>query len=83
MSLNSGIFAIKKNASTQYPQDLIKYRNYVDNRNVKMVCDIEDPILGLYVSHILSLEIVIAEEIIQNQNGTPIIVKLQAVKLIQ
>lgn len=73
MSLNSGIFAIKKNASTQYPQDLIKYRNYVDNRNVKMVCDIEDPILGLYVSHILSLEIVIAEEIIQNQNGTPII----------
>lgn len=73
MSLNSGIFAIKKNASTQYQQDLSKYLNYVENRNVKMICDIEDPILGLYVSHILSIEIVIAEEIIQNQNGSPIV----------
>ncbi|KAL6930717.1 uncharacterized protein HGUI_01275 [Hanseniaspora guilliermondii] len=73
MSLNSGIFAIKKSASSQYPQDLSKYMNYVENRNVKMICDIEDPILGLYVSHILSIEMVIAEEIIQNQNGSPII----------
>lgn len=73
MSLNSGIFAIKKSASSQYPQDLSKYMDYVENRNVKMICDVEDPILGIYVSHILSLEIVIAEEIIQNQNGSPII----------
>lgn len=73
MSLNSGIFAIKKSASSQYPQDLSKYMNYVENRNVKMICDIEDPILGIYVSHILSIEIVIAEEIIQNQNGSPIV----------
>lgn len=73
MSLNSGIFAIKKSASSQYPQDLSKYMNYVENRNVKMICDIEDPILGIYVSHILSIEIVVAEEIIQNKNGSPII----------
>lgn len=79
MSLSSGIFAIKKAASTQFPQDLQKYINYVDKRPAKLTCDIEDPILGLYVSHILVVEIVVAEEILQQYNGAPIVNGLKSV----
>ncbi|OBA25717.1 hypothetical protein HANVADRAFT_11734, partial [Hanseniaspora valbyensis NRRL Y-1626] len=80
MGLNSGIFAIKKAASTQFPDDIKRYIQYVDKRNAKLTCDLEDPILGLYISHILVVEIVVAEEILQQYNGAPIVNGLKSVK---
>ncbi|XBW34994.1 hypothetical protein QEN19_000559 [Hanseniaspora menglaensis] len=73
MSLSSGIFALKKGASSHFPNDIQNYIQYVDKRQAKLTCDVEDPILGLYVSHILVVEVVVAEEILQQANGAPIV----------
>lgn len=43
-----------------------------NKHNVNVACDIQDPNLGIYVSHILAVEIVVAEETLQYANGQPI-----------
>ncbi|AMD18692.1 HBL210Wp [Eremothecium sinecaudum] len=37
-----------------------------------VACDIEDHALGIFVSHLLSVEIIVAEEVLQYSNGQPI-----------
>lgn len=66
MSLNSGVGNPIIFSSTSKP--------YIDpHKNlVNVACDIQDPNLGIYVSHILAVEIVVAEETLQYANGQPI-----------
>ena len=66
MSLNSGVGNPVVFSSTSKP--------YVDpHKNlINVACDIQDPNLGIYVSHILAVEIVVAEETLQYANGQPI-----------
>ena len=64
MRLNSGVTNPINHASTRNPcvspsQD-----------GINVSCDIEDPTLGLYVSHLLFIEIIVAEEQLQNTNGS-------------
>lgn len=66
MSLNSGVANPITNATTAKPsKERIK-------QNINFSCDIQDPTLGIYVSHILAVEIVVAEETLQYANGQPI-----------
>ena len=66
MSLNSGVGNPVIFSSTSRP--------YIDpHKNlINVACDIQDPNLGIYVSHILAVEIVVAEETLQYANGQPI-----------
>ncbi|CCH58257.1 hypothetical protein TBLA_0A04630 [Henningerozyma blattae CBS 6284] len=47
---------------------------YNENKRQKpnMACDLQDPISGIYVSHVLSVEIIVAEETVHYPNGQPI-----------
>lgn len=66
MALNSGVTNPITNVSTSNPYtDSIK-------QQVNVSCDIQDPTLGIYVNHILAVEIVVAEETLQYANGQPI-----------
>lgn len=66
MTLNSGVTNPITNVSTSNPHnDSIK-------QQVNVSCDIQDPTLGIYVNHILAVEIVVAEEALQYANGQPI-----------
>lgn len=40
--------------------------------NINLACDIQDLELGIYINHILAVEIVVAEETLQYANGQPI-----------
>lgn len=67
MGLNSGVSNPVMHASTlQTPSTGNK------KPSINVACDIQDPNLGLYVSHILAVEIVVAEETLQYANGQPI-----------
>lgn len=66
MSLNSGVTNPLTRATTETPPlDAIK-------QNINVACDIQDPTLGIYVTHILVVEVVVAEESLQYANGQPI-----------
>ncbi|CEP64000.1 Ldb19p LALA0_S09e07360g [Lachancea lanzarotensis] len=39
---------------------------------VTVACDVEDPKLGIYVQHLLVLEVIVAEEMLQYANGQPL-----------
>lgn len=41
-------------------------------QDVNVSCDIQDPTLGVYVNHILAVEVVVAEETLQHANGQPV-----------
>lgn len=66
MSLNSGVGNPVMYSSTSKP--------YINphKSHVNVACDMQDPNLGIYVSHILAVEIVVAEETLQYANGQPI-----------
>lgn len=66
MSLNSGVGNPVLFSSTSHP--------YINPHKslINVACDIQDPNLGIYVSHILAVEIVVAEETLQYANGQPI-----------
>ncbi|SCW01370.1 LAFE_0D11078g1_1 [Lachancea fermentati] len=66
MGLNSGVTNPINRASSLRPfHDLNK-------QPITVACDIEDPHLGIYVQHLLILEIIVAEEALQYANGQPI-----------
>lgn len=66
MLLNSGVGNPVMYSSTSKP--------YINphKSHVNVACDMQDPNLGIYVSHILAVEIVVAEETLQYANGQPI-----------
>lgn len=66
MNLDSGVSNPVLFSSTTKP--------YVppNNHHVNVSCDIQDPNLGIYVSHLLAVEIVVAEETLQYANGQPL-----------
>ncbi|CAI4052312.1 hypothetical protein SKDZ_15G4570 [Saccharomyces kudriavzevii ZP591] len=68
MGLNSGVSNPVMHAST------LKTTTTTSNKksNVNVACDTQDPNLGLYINHILAVEIVVAEETLQYANGQPI-----------
>ncbi|CAI4064808.1 hypothetical protein N7582_002797 [Saccharomyces uvarum] len=67
MGLNSGVSNPVMHAST------LKIPTTTNKKsNINVACDIQDPNLGLYVNHILAVEIVVAEEALQYANGQPI-----------
>ncbi|QEU58409.1 Ldb19 [Kluyveromyces lactis] len=63
MRLNSGVTNPISHASTRNPCVL------PNQDNVNVSCDIEDTNLGVYVSHLLFVEVIVAEEQLQNVNG--------------
>ncbi|EDO15798.1 hypothetical protein Kpol_1040p11 [Vanderwaltozyma polyspora DSM 70294] len=65
-ALNSGVSNPLTHASTLNPL----HSNKKNTTNVS--CTIQAPQLGIYVSHILAVEIVVAEEGLQYANGTPL-----------
>lgn len=66
MPLNSGVTNPITNISTTKPQ-----AEYI-KQQANVACDIQDPALGIYVSHILAVEVVVAEEALQYTNGQPV-----------
>lgn len=64
MKLNSGVTNPVNHASTRHTS------TKPNEENINVSCDIEDPSLGIYVSHQLYVEIIVAEEHIQNSAGT-------------
>lgn len=66
MGLNSGVSNPVNRASSSKPVH--------DNgrQHVTVACDVEDPHLGIYVQHLLILEIIVAEEALQYANGQPL-----------
>ncbi|CDF90581.1 related to Protein LDB19 [Zygosaccharomyces bailii ISA1307] len=66
MPLNSGVTNPITSVSTAKPQmeDIKQHAN--------VACDIQDPALGVYVIHILAVEVVVAEEALQYTNGQPV-----------
>lgn len=69
MSLNSGVSNPVNNASTSRPCI------HDQQHNITVACDIEDPNLGIYVNHLLLVEIVVAEEALQYFSGHPVVKK--------
>ncbi|CCF57764.1 hypothetical protein KAFR_0D01180 [Kazachstania africana CBS 2517] len=72
MSLNSGVSNAVRFVSTA------KSNNDIDKRRqsrINIAADIQDPDLGIYVNHILAVEIVVAEEALHYASGQPIKVK--------
>ncbi|CCD23014.1 Ldb19p NDAI_0A08610 [Naumovozyma dairenensis CBS 421] len=67
MGLNSGVSNPITHVSTTKP-----YINPHKQQTVNVACDIQDPNSGVYVNHILAVEIVVAEETLQYSNGQPI-----------
>ncbi|AGO12843.1 AaceriACR291Cp [[Ashbya] aceris (nom. inval.)] len=63
MKLNSGVTNPVNMVSTASP-----YRAR-DQAPVNVTCDIEDPTLGISVSHLLVVEIIVAEEVLHYSNG--------------
>lgn len=66
MSLNSGVSNPIMHATTAKPHIA------GSKPPIGIACDIQDPQLGIYVSHILAVEIVVAEETLQYSNGQPL-----------
>ncbi|CCC71709.1 hypothetical protein NCAS_0I00410 [Naumovozyma castellii] len=66
MPLNSGVGNPVTMVSTSKPH----INSHKQDANIS--CDIQDPNLGIYVNHILAVEIVVAEETLQYSNGQPI-----------
>ncbi|EJS41625.1 YOR322C [Saccharomyces arboricola H-6] len=67
MGLNSGVSNPVMHSSTlQAPT------TNSNKSSINVACDVQDPNLGLYVNHILAVEIVVAEETLQYANGQPI-----------
>ncbi|CAR27728.1 hypothetical protein ZYGR_0N02140 [Zygosaccharomyces rouxii] len=66
MPLNSGVTNPITSVSTTKPQ-----AEYI-KQEANVACDIQDPALGIYVSHILAVEVVVAEEALQYTNGQPV-----------
>lgn len=64
MKLNSGVTNPVNHTSTRKPFIL------PNQDNVNISCDIEDNSLGVYVSHVLFVEIIVAEEQLQTSQGT-------------
>ncbi|CCK72670.1 Ldb19p KNAG_0L00470 [Huiozyma naganishii CBS 8797] len=66
MALNSGVYNPLLHASTANP--------HVEPKRapITIAGDIQDPNLGIYVSHVLAVEIVVAEETLQYSNGQPV-----------
>ncbi|CDO95332.1 unnamed protein product [Kluyveromyces dobzhanskii CBS 2104] len=62
MRLNSGVTNPISHVSTAHPY------TPSNEDNVNVSCDIEDTNLGVYVSHLLFVEIIVAEEQLQNVN---------------
>lgn len=69
MGLNSGVSNPINSAST------IKPYKPSNEQSVNVCCDIEDPTLGVYMSHLLIVEIIVAEEALQYASGQPIVKK--------
>ncbi|CCE64474.1 hypothetical protein TPHA_0H02710 [Tetrapisispora phaffii CBS 4417] len=66
-SLNSGVSNSITHASSEYLENEMPKA-----KSVNVSCDIQDPVLGINVSHILSVEMVVAEEALQYKNGQPV-----------
>ena len=66
MLLNSGISNPLRYKSTARQNDDVR------KQPVTIACDIQDPVLGVYISHVLAVEIVVAEEVLQYANGQPL-----------
>ncbi|SCU82060.1 LAFA_0C08834g1_1 [Lachancea sp. 'fantastica'] len=45
---------------------------HASTQPVTVACDVEDPKLGIYVQHLLVLEVIVAEEMLQYANGQPL-----------
>lgn len=67
LNSNSGVSNPIMHTSTTYP-----YKEKPDQPPITIACDIQDPNLGIYVSHTLAVEIVVAEEALQYSNGQPL-----------
>ncbi|SCU84743.1 LANO_0C02256g1_1 [Lachancea nothofagi CBS 11611] len=66
MGLNSGVSnPINRASSTRPTFDSVK-------QPITVACDVEDPHLGIYVQHLLILEVIVAEEMLQYANGQPL-----------
>lgn len=65
-TLNSGVSNPVTNMSTALSNNAPK------TSSVNVSCDVQDHALGINVSHILSVEIVVAEEALQYSNGQPV-----------
>lgn len=65
-TLTSGVTNPVTHVSTSKP--------YVEplKQDTNVACDIQDPTLGVNVTHVLAVEIVVAEETLQYANGQPI-----------
>ena len=72
MHLNSGITNSKRNISSKNFMKNQHFLNFLKANKSNIACDVEDPVLGIYISHILVVEIVVAEEALQYANGTPL-----------
>lgn len=66
MPLNSGVTNPITSVSTTKPQ-----AEYI-KQQANVACDIQDPALGIYVSHVLAVEVVVAEEELQYAGGQPL-----------
>ncbi|EDO14714.1 hypothetical protein Kpol_316p7 [Vanderwaltozyma polyspora DSM 70294] len=66
MSLDSGVSNPVKYVST------MKQREIQSKHVGNIACDMQDPVLGIYVNHMLAVEIVVAEEMLQYANGQPL-----------
>lgn len=64
--INSGVANPITHVSTASPY------TEPSKQDTNVSCDIQDPTLGVYVSHILAVEIVVAEETLQHANGQPV-----------
>ncbi|KAL3234505.1 Protein LDB19 [Nakaseomyces bracarensis] len=67
LNSNSGVSNPIMHTSTTYP-----YKEKPNQPPITIACDIQDPNLGIYVSHTLAVEIVVAEEALQYSNGQPL-----------
>ncbi|KAL6942053.1 hypothetical protein ACO0QE_003217 [Hanseniaspora vineae] len=72
MHLNSGITNSKRNISSKNYMKNQHFLNFLKANKSNIACDVEDPVLGIYISHILVVEIVVAEEALQYANGAPL-----------
>lgn len=67
LNSNSGVSNPIMHTSTTYP-----YKEKANQPPITIACDVQDPNLGVYVSHTLAVEIVVAEEALQYSNGQPL-----------
>ncbi|SCU80209.1 LAME_0B02036g1_1 [Lachancea meyersii CBS 8951] len=66
MGLNSGVSNPINRVSSMHPVP------DMGTQPITVACDVEDPHLGIYVQHLLVLEVIVAEEMLQYANGQPL-----------